>query len=640
MQKRGQVILISIIAILILAIATLTYLYLSQDKVDCGRGVYNSELEKCVYRFPGLITECPRGFSFNRIRQVCERTPPILRTCDEGIYNSETGYCEIELDTEYVCEGEIDEIDGELVCVVDISDNKTCSQLNGNICLSSESCSGSWLSASDNSRCCGGSCEGEGGDIDYEDSPFCIWGASLGLDSEGEAINLMQDLGVGYATLGVGKFGNFELESTYAGSGISHTIVPWGLLSYPYQKGPTLEGYYQNVYAAGLHDTPMHFYFMGVEMAVPANVGWEDDINDNERGSTYFAPYFAIDTRIAYRALKDANPKAKLLPAGGTMKEDYFSNTAEKVPFFDVYLEALEYMEEIENNITHNRGTNYIDYYDGRYDIFGLKEKDLEFLFQSDNYDKYLDGLHFSNFDNDLYFTKKNTESYADAVHELFNKYGYDYENMHFWNTQTGLQSSCSNDEFEFGDCPKQSTEHWQAEFNPRKQILSLVNGIEKVCWIDIKEINWLDSWNHYFTLTQFIYNGEGLNDLGEDVKKLSYYSYKLMTEKLEGSDWDNIDNNFPDLPGNVYAYKFTKKSDGSRVYVVWWDYWNEPTLSSKTISLSDLGISGTVTITGSVPHFENGLILQESGESFEEIFDTETSSNSITLGESPVYLE
>ena len=42
----------------------------------------------------------------------------------------------------------------------------------------------------------------------------------------------------------------------------------------------------------------------------------DNDINDDERGSTYFAPYFAIDTRIAYKALKDAKPEAKFLPAG------------------------------------------------------------------------------------------------------------------------------------------------------------------------------------------------------------------------------------------------------------------------------------------------------------------------------------
>ena len=44
---------------------------------------------------------------------------------------------------------------------------KTCSELGGNICFSSQTCSGSWLDASDGARCCDGECETTEKDIPY-----------------------------------------------------------------------------------------------------------------------------------------------------------------------------------------------------------------------------------------------------------------------------------------------------------------------------------------------------------------------------------------------------------------------------------------------------------------------------------------
>lgn len=121
-----------------------------------------------------------------------------------------------------------------------------------------------------------------------------------------------------------------------------------------------------------------------------------------------------------------------------------------------------------------------------------------------------------------------------------------------------------------------------------------------------------------------------------DGTKKLAYYAYKLYAEKLTGSDWDNTQLVYNQ--NNFYAYKFIKNNN--LIYVVWWDYWEEPSLSSKTIILSDLGITGTVKVTDAVPHFENGLELQNSGETYPELFNTGKTSISLTLGKSPVYIE
>ena len=88
---------------------------------------------------------------------------------------------------------------------------------------------------------------------------------------------------------------------------------------------------------------------------------------------------------------------------------------------------------------------------------------------------------------------------------------------------------------------------------------------------------------HNWFTLMGLVYNGipesgkcEGqlpCPDPGRDVKKLSYYAYKLLIEKLKGSDWDNvklIETNTP----NVYLCEFSRPQ--GLIYVAWWDWWKE----------------------------------------------------------------
>jgi hypothetical protein len=57
----------------------------------------------------------------------------------------------------------------------------------------------------------------------------------------------------------------------------------------------------------------------------------------------------------------------------------------------------------------------------------------------------------------------------------------------------------------------------------------------------------------------------------GKDHKKLSYYSYKLLAEKLKAIDWQNIET-IIDGQDNIYAYKFPKIGQDSSVYIIWRD--------------------------------------------------------------------
>jgi len=161
-----------------------------------------------------------------------------------------------------------------------------------------------------------------------------------------------------------------------------------------------------------------------------------------------------------------------------------------------------------------------------------------------------------------------------------------------------------------------------------RRYILSIGAGVRIIMWFPL-----IDDGTKY---------GEPGLVAADGTKRLNYYSYKLMTEKLEGSDWSNVQEVYNSE--NVYAYKFINKQTNKPIYVVWWEYWNEPTLITKQVSIP-VSISGNVKITESVPHFETGLLLQNSGEVYPNFFDVEnkqvsSEDISLTLGESPVYVE
>ena len=111
-------------------------------------------------------------------------------------------------------------------------------------------------------------------------------------------------------------------------------------------------------------------------------------------------------------------------------------------------------------------------------------------------------------------------------------------------------------------------------------------------------------------TTQAWIYDGHDSNDLGQGVRKLSYYTYKLMVEKLEGSDWGNIET-IIDGTDNICVYKFTKKDTGNPIYVVWWDHFDDIG-SSNTITLDVCSID-SVKITEAVPDAESGDDLDEN---------------------------
>ena len=142
-----------------------------------------------------------------------------------------------------------------------------------------------------------------------------------------------------------------------------------------------------------------------------------------------------------------------------------------------------------------------------------------------------------------------------------------------------------------------------------------------------------------YFDYTGLIYDGQDAGDAGLGVKKLGYYTYKKMTETLEGSDWNSIERIRES--GDVYIYKFLK--NGHPVYVAWWDYFNDGSYTpGKTISVTLSGLSGTTAVvTEAVPKFGTGAEVGDYSAAFNKSAVTITGGTaSLTLGDSPVFVE
>jgi len=191
-----------------------------------------------------------------------------------------------------------------------------------------------------------------------------------------------------------------------------------------------------------------------------------------------------------------------------------------------------------------------------------------------------------------------------------------------------------------------------------KRYVHSLANNIKKVFWRCIKEsASYSIEFEHndYFDNTglvyngcsvisgNFIYNTNGVGeDLGDGVEKLSYFTYKIMTEKLEGSDWDSI-TTVIDSVDNKYVYKFINDSTGNPTYVAWWDYFNDSTYNqgdSNLITLS--GISANhVIVTNAVPTDTSGINITDYNTAFQiDTLSVTSGSVSFYLKESPVFVE
>lgn len=186
-------------------------------------------------------------------------------------------------------------------------------------------------------------------------------------------------------------------------------------------------------------------------------------------------------------------------------------------------------------------------------------------------------------------------------------------------------------------------TEGEQAAGLIKTYIYGLSLGIDKIFWNFVFERSDYEP-GHATPFPQNPFNHYGLinnptNNDGLSGKKLGYYTYKKMTEMLEGSDWNSMQT--VRESGDVCIYKFVK--NGRPIYVAWWDYFNDPTNSpGKTIQVSLSGLQGSSAfVTEAVAKFSTGAEVADYATAFNSsALAIANGSLTINLGETPVFVE
>lgn len=238
---------------------------------------------------------------------------------------------------------------------------------------------------------------------------------------------------------------------------------------------------------------------------------------------------------------------------------------------------------------------------------------------------------------------------YNEVILEMKNKNLFDYSDTHYWSNKNNYKIPITDmrtilDASGYDYVKIVSLEHgtWMGHPSPteKEQAGYLIKSYAYNIAQGVSVINWnnLVEWSNYGGNPRSIYNFMGLiadgqngDVLGAGVPRLAYYTYKLMVDKLEGSDWGNIET--VQESDNVYIYKFTKQ--GKPIWVAWND-----NLESKTISISGI-TSNQVKITEAVPKYESGKEVTDYNSAFS--IETKTLQNnkiSITLGDVPVFVE
>ncbi len=208
------------------------------------------------------------------------------------------------------------------------------------------------------------------------------------------------------------------------------------------------------------------------------------------------------------------------------------------------------------------------------------------------------------------------------------------------WITEMGAYSGdpAPNGPLSGGTDYPEQTEREQALDYFKRFVLPLSFGVKKV----FPAFGLMEGFKYdggYFDFTGLIYDGWGPGDLGLGVKKLSYFTYKKMTEVLEGSAWDSVQT-VRDTD-NVFIFKFIR--NGTPIFVAWWDYFNESSYapgSVKQVSLT--GLSGsTAAVTEVVPMFSSGSEVRDYSTAFRtEILGVMDGTITLSLGDSPVIVE
>ncbi len=305
--------------------------------------------------------------------------------------------------------------------------------------------------------------------------------------------------------------------------------------------------------------------------------------------------------KIAYETVKAANPNAKVIIAGVSIARG----------FFDYYVPVFDYLSANADSV----GLSC-------FDIF-----DLHWYGAADEYNE-LGGYSFAGF-------------LASVRNELASR-GWDRD-IPIWVSETATYGG-KDVVNKKGELLPQQDERVQAGNLIHRYVSYIANGAEAVMWYKMMETHHTGEMgvsNDYFENTGLINNP--LNSDSLSHKKLAYYTFKFLIDKLEGADWAAIQTIRE--ADNFHVYKFTKVETSEPVYVAWWDWFDEPGYSggeTKDVTLQ-VGSLDSVRVTQAVPDAESGADLNKND--YPAFFASATlpvinGTVTISLGETPVFVE
>jgi len=183
-------------------------------------------------------------------------------------------------------------------------------------------------------------------------------------------------------------------------------------------------------------------------------------------------------------------------------------------------------------------------------------------------------------------------------------------------------------------------TEEQQARSLIKRYVYNMAHGVNKIFWNNLVE------WDGFGKYKGGIFDNMGLisdgRNSGESSKKtgiarLAYYSYRLMTDKLAGSDFRNI-KIIKDGNNGIYVYKFDKHKNS--VYVGWAE--NSKDKGSNRVTL-DIDFAKKAKLTDSVPNVDSGTNLKANDypNMFEtRILDIKDNQITFSVATNPVFVE
>jgi hypothetical protein len=267
---------------------------------------------------------------------------------------------------------------------------------------------------------------------------------------------------------------------------------------------------------------------------------------------------------------------------------------------------------------------------------------------ENDKHKNYFDSfdLHYFSFYNEYrnIYTKENKIITVDEFLNNFKKHGFLEGKM--ITARAGATYSGGDSAEYKGRSLKYQSETQQAGYLVRRAIYLLSRGVRSA-WSQIREREeWEGRKKDFNCYMGLVYNGVPKGDKydkGDGVKKLSYWTYKFLVEKIKETDWKNISTLHDGTSSDhLYLYKLIKKT-GQPLYIAWWDYFDKKEPGKTKTMTIDVGNIESVKVTETIPNAEWGKDLKESN--YPNFFKTEVKkvSNgkvSFDLGEKPVFVE